>query len=363
MDGLAGLGLRTPVRRPAAPRDPFLTWPLLLHPLPPPTPHPPTHPQTPPPSGEPGNWPHVSSSFGSFDVGGIPKAAAWWFRSWWLSNVTASDPGRPPLPAADTATTVHLVESWAPPGRGGSVRTLHAYSNAPFVQFSVNGAPVGGPLAMPPFGHVALNVTYAPGTASVAALGSASGPVLATHTRASWGAPAALLLTVDAPSASTGTGTAVYLDGKDVALLRATVVDAAGSVVGDSSVNVTFAVTAGPGLVLGSVSGDPASHEPNHAPWKTAYHGLVRGIVRANLVAAGTDAERALLAAVNVDAGGSPGSAPILPPGGAPPTTMTITASAPGLPVASITLALSVDPADDVLAVAAASVGTAAYGG
>ena len=32
--------------------------------------------------GEPGNFPHVSSSFGSFDVGGIPKAASFWLRSW-----------------------------------------------------------------------------------------------------------------------------------------------------------------------------------------------------------------------------------------------------------------------------------------
>ena len=31
--------------------------------------------------GEPGGWPHVSSSFGSFDVAGFPKAAVWWYRS------------------------------------------------------------------------------------------------------------------------------------------------------------------------------------------------------------------------------------------------------------------------------------------
>ena len=29
-------------------------------------------------AGEPGKWPHVSSSFGAIDFAGIPKSAAWW---------------------------------------------------------------------------------------------------------------------------------------------------------------------------------------------------------------------------------------------------------------------------------------------
>ena len=219
--------------------------------------------------GEPGNWPHVSSSFGSFDVGGIPKAASFWLRSWWLSNVSTSDAGRPPLDPATTTTTVRLVESWAPAGGGGNTRKLNAYSNAPFVQLYVNGAAQGGRVAMGPFSHVTWNaINYAPGNVTVAAL-SASGAVLATHTRKSWGAAVALRLSCDAPSDSTGTGSAVYLDGTDVALLRATVVDAAGNTVADSSANITFTVTA-PGLVLGSVNGDrecrPQSSQTTRMP-------------------------------------------------------------------------------------------------
>jgi hypothetical protein len=44
--------------------------------------------------GEPGGWPHVSSSFGAIDLAGFQKPPAWWYRSVWLSNVSAADPGR-----------------------------------------------------------------------------------------------------------------------------------------------------------------------------------------------------------------------------------------------------------------------------
>ena len=148
--------------------------------------------------------------------------------------------------------TAHIVESWAPSGSGSKTRKLTVYSNAPFVRLSVNGVTVDGPTAMPLFSRVYFNtVTYVAGNVTVEALGSATGPVLASHTRFSWGAPAAIVLSLDAPSVTTGTGSAVYLDGTDVALLRATVVDAAGVHVSDSSVNITFTVSSGPGLVLG----------------------------------------------------------------------------------------------------------------
>ena len=92
------------------------------------------------------------------------------------------------------------------------------------------------------------------------------------------------------------------------------------------------------------------------------YHGLARAVVRAALVAAGPPADRALLAAVNLDADGGDRCATILQGGGPPPTALVVTATAPGLPAATLTVALSVDAADSVLAVAAASVGAADLG-
>ncbi len=57
---------------------------------------------------------------------------------------------------------------------------------------------------------------------------------------------------------------------QDVALLRATVVDAAGVLCSSCTNNVTFTVTSGPGLVWGTGNGDPSNHDPNHASTRPA---------------------------------------------------------------------------------------------
>jgi len=188
--------------------------------------------------------------------------------------------------------------------------------------------------------------------------------VLSSHTRSTWGPPAALILTVDAPSPSTGTGTALYLDGGDAALLRATVVDSAGVVCEDASVRVTFYVSHGPGRVWGTGNGDPANQEPNHSPSRVTYHGLLRAVVKVAQASAvyGTAGEEglSLLASVNVDAGLGSRSSSIVPIAtGQPMPVITVVASAPGLAPASVNISTSVADADAVLATAAGNVYTA----
>ena len=137
----------------------------------------------------------------------------------WLANISMSDPGRPPIP--NTGTTVRIVESWQAPV-AGATRTIHVLTNAPLVQLFVNDAAQGSPLAVPYFlATVVANVTYAAGTLTAKALAADGVTVLATHSTSSWGAPASLALTMDVPSLATGTGSAVFVDGADVALLRA----------------------------------------------------------------------------------------------------------------------------------------------
>ena len=310
----------------------------------------------------------MSSSFGQWDLSGFPKAAASFYRAWWLANISTTDAGRPPLPGPAAATHVHIVESWQPPAPPATTRIVHVYTSAPFAALAVNGVAVGAPVAIRSYGAMAtFNVSYAAGTITATARPSESTAlaadgvtVLATATKSSWGAPAAIVLSLDAPTPSTGTGRAVYLDGQDVALVRATVVDAQGNVCHDSSAVVTFAVTAGPALVWGASNGDPANQNPPHSPSNPAYHGLVRGIVRVTLKATGSDADRALEALVNTDAGAGPLSSSILlAGGGSAPTSISVAATAPGLAAGSITISLSTDPSDAVLATAAASVGVA----
>ena len=105
-------------------------------------------------------WPHVSSSFGAYDLAGFAKAAVWWYRAWWLGNVSYGDAGRPPLPSAATGVFVHIVESWMP-SPNSAVRVINVYSNAPLIRLSLNGAPVAAPQAVPAFGYARFSVTCA----------------------------------------------------------------------------------------------------------------------------------------------------------------------------------------------------------
>jgi hypothetical protein len=316
--------------------------------------------------GEPDHFPHVSSSFGSFDLSGFPKAAVFWFRAWWLSDVPDSSPDRPPI--ASSSIVCHIVESWrANPVEPSKNRTIHIYTNAAFATLQLNGALVAPPAAITQFGYATFTVAFAPGVLTATALASDGSTVLATSTRSSWGAPAAVRLSVDVPSATTGTGASLYLDGQDTALVRATIVDAEGNVCEDATNTVTFAIVSGPGFIAGSGNGDPANQEPNHAASRTAYHGLVRAVVRTTQASAvataagdGGASAVALMALVNVDAGRGPHSSSIIV--GGTTTPIVLSARAQGLTNDSITISTSVDFADSPLEVAAANVGTAYVG-
>ncbi len=58
-----------------------------------------------------------------------------------------------------------------------------------------------------------LSVPYAHGTLTATGFDN-HGASVANASTSSWGAPAAVVLSVDAPSPSSGTGSKVYLDGQ-----------------------------------------------------------------------------------------------------------------------------------------------------
>ena len=96
---------------------------------------------------------------------------------------------------------------------------MHVYTNAPFARILVNGVIAGESLVVPAFGAASFyNVPFVAG-AVVAQAVDGPGPqafVLAIDTKASWGAPSRIILSLDAPTPRTGTGIhdALYLDGK-----------------------------------------------------------------------------------------------------------------------------------------------------
>lgn len=125
----------------------------------------------------------------------------------------------------------------------------------------------------------------------------------ARHTRITSGSPTTLLLGVDVPSPHTGTGSALFADAQDVALLRASVVDPTGIVCSNASNNITFRIVSGPGRVVGTHSGGERDHEPNDVSWHSAHHGLVRGVIQVTVHSAGTTSERQRLMEIDVEGG------------------------------------------------------------
>lgn len=379
--------------------------------------------------GEPGPWPLVSSSFGQFDIAGFAKSASYWYRSLWLAAVAADDAGRPPLPelhvvrvsqtwdtppapppvwpvsaacnitefqdmcsprGSDTPFDAclacvrahnHTMEKiacdgpsvWATLCQTGGVQPsanaidLQVFSDLDAVELLLDGrshgtAPcsAGGFASFGAVPHGATNLT------ALGRKGGAAGEVLARHTQLKAKVAAAVLLSLDAPSALTGTGSTLLLDGHDAALVRATVVDADGAVVAagaGASVVVSFAVASGPGRVAGVHNGDAKCHEPQAAASRSAYHGLARAVVKVTVDAASASAAELQLLATEVDgvAGAAVGSTgervTILRRGAATASSIVVTATAPGLASGSISIPVSTDAAaHSVLAVAAASV-------
>lgn len=94
--------------------------------------------------GEPsfGGWPHVSSTFGALDLAGFPKAAASWFRTWWLLDIPDSSPDKPfPSKGNDL---VHIVQSWEAPKpvtqHGNQTFAVDCSEDSRFLRFSFSGS-------------------------------------------------------------------------------------------------------------------------------------------------------------------------------------------------------------------------------
>ena len=128
--------------------------------------------------------------------------------------------------------------------------------------------------------------------------------------------------------------------------------------------NITFTVLSGPGFVQGTGNGDPHNQEPNNAPWHTAYHGLVRAVVRVNSTAGRSTTERALLAQIDVHGPMSSSSSSLAEEahsvygsgGGSPP--IVVQASSPGFAPVTVSIPTSTDASTaGVYAVAEAGAG------
>jgi len=88
-------------------------------------------------------------------------------------------------------------------------------------------------------------------------------------------------------------------DGLDAALVAVALLDNNGRLCRQAGNNVTLKVVSGPGRILGMDAGDPASVENQTTPYHSAFHGLVRGIVRVTQVVATNQEQLAVLRALH----------------------------------------------------------------
>ncbi|CAB9511983.1 galactosidase BoGH2A [Seminavis robusta] len=303
---------------------------------------------------------HVSSTYGQFDLCGFPKPAAFWFRTQWLLGVSDTSYDKPFL--THDSYEVQIVESWESPDswnstRGNKTRSIHAYSNAPFIELLANGHSQGAhplvPMTRGSDGSYAewTSVAWEAGSLTAVALSGDQSTHLAATERATNGKAASLSLSLDSPSEATGTGSALFLDGQDVALVRAAVMDEHGKAMHMASNLIFVKVVSGPGRVVGTANGDPKSYQPHQSPSQTAYHGLVRAVIQVTSIAGLSSREKQLLQEIH-------GPATESLPSFVDATEIVIEASSPGLGKAQLRIPVSADPSvASVLAVAQAGAG------
>ena len=70
-------------------------------------------------------------------------------------------------------------------------------------------------------------------------------------------------------------------DGRDVAMIAASLVDARGTLVPKGDLPVRFEIV-GPGQVIGVGNGDPTSDEPDRASQRHAFNGLAQALVQSS---------------------------------------------------------------------------------
>jgi beta-galactosidase len=251
--------------------------------------------------GESRRWPVVGAGSGLFDRTGTPRARAFQRQSWWSDQpmvhivrrvtpeeATPADPGFNPLTRRQQE-----FSDWTPNSPGPHPEEVEVYSNCEQVELMLNGKSLGSLPLPADAAPRAWKVPFEPGM--IKAVGKDNDRAVATHELRTAGKPAKIVLATDRARLAT--------DWDDLCYVSATITDANGVLVPDATALITFKLS-GPGRIAAVDSGDNASHEPFQANTRHAYQGRCTAILKA----------------------------------AAPSGPITLTASAPGLASATVTV-------------------------
>jgi len=312
--------------------------------------------------GESRTWPTIGSGSGLINSVALPHGRAYERQSWWsttpmvaivrrtaVTRATPIDPGyanatstdQSAVPAAPRAAapggatprpagarpgaaaapppdpsvrfSEPLLADWTPKDLTPHSETLEVYTNAEEVELFLNGKSLGTQKQHPDASAIVFKVDFAPGT--LKAVASTGGKVVATDELKTAGKPARIAFIADNPA------TPLTPDWNDVRYVTATLVDDAGTRIPDSTTVIHFSAT-GPASIVAVDNGNMMDHDPFQATQRKLYFGNTLALVRAT---------------------GSAGK-------------LTVTATADGVPPASLTLtAAPLDKEDPTIAMPAST--------
>ena len=189
---------------------------------------------------------------------------------------------------------------------------MEVYTNAEEVELFLNSKSLGTQKLHPDASAITFKVPFEPGT--LKAIAKSHGKVVATKELKTAGKPARLVFTADSAAKP------LTPDWNDVRYVTATLVDDAGTRIPDSTTVIHFSST-GPASIIAVDNGNLMDHDPYQATQRKVFDGNAVAILRAT----GTSGK------------------------------ITVTASADGVPAASLTLATApIDKEDPNIAKASA---------
>jgi beta-galactosidase len=309
--------------------------------------------------GEAGRWPGIGAGSGLLLTTSLPRARAFERQSWWADPKTHPmvriarrvqaarrgpvDPGyASPTSSNQAATTAPtapldpttrfgqpLLLDWTPKDQSPHTENIEIYTNAEEVELFLNDKSLGTQKLHADASPITYQVPFEPGT--LKAIARTNGKIIAQDEFRTAGKADHILLSHDLDAANlfkprssdnaSGTPLGYFLtpDWNDIAYVTTTLVDAHGTVVPDSETRIHFATT-GPGKIIAVDNGNLLDHDSFQASDRKLYDGQAIAILR-----------------------GITPTSPMVHP--APSEVMagatgrvTVTATAEGLPPATITL-------------------------
>jgi beta-galactosidase len=220
------------------------------------------------------NWPNISSRFGLIDRTGTFRPRAYERQSWWSDQPTVHIARvEPALTGTDERRRrgYDRVSDWTP--RDPATYTeanVEVYSNCEQVELILNGKSLGSQPRPSDDAPRTWKVPFESGT--IRALGKNKKQVVASHELRTAGKPAKIVLAADR--------TKLTPAWDDVSYITVTVADGNDVPCPWSDDLITFNIS-GPGVIAAVDNGDAASHEPFQASERRLFRGRCFAIIRA----------------------------------------------------------------------------------